>query len=393
MDNIKLKGDGVYVIRFAYIDPLTGKMRRVKRNFKGTLHEAKKERDRLRTRANEGLLTAPVVDLDVITANQFLERWEEARKSRRRKLAPSTQETSQLYLKLRILPAIGEWRIKNIQRHHLEEVITGWEEARRSDGKLYAAVTINNWIALLSQYLSFCFQQVKRDDLSMLRALPRIEVEHKQRGRALNRAEAQRLLEHFKERHAMWHAFTLTALLTGQRWGSISALRWEDVDQEHIRFELSQYRGQVKAGNKTRRLITLPMPSALWEALTTHKQVMAAEEHPNRTSELIFPSRAAQGKRGAHMDASAFRNTLRRACEALRIDPVTPHDLRRTANSWMIEQGVSGSIVRAIMGHVSERMTDRYYHASNEAKQTAIETISAQLSPSRAGVTRRLGRR
>jgi integrase len=389
MDNIKLKSDGVYVIRFAYTDPLTGKLRRVKRHFKGTMHEAKKERDRLRTRANEGLLNAPVVDLDAITANALLKRWEEDRQSRRRKLAPSTQETSQLYLKLRILPAIGEWRVKSIQRHHLEEVITGWEKARRSDGKLYSAVTINNWIALLSQYVGFCFRQVKRDDLHTLRDLPRIEVEQQQRGRALTRAEAQRLLKHLEERHAMWHAFTLMALLTGQRWGSISALRWEDVSAEHVSFELSQYRGQVKAGNKTRKLIKLPMPAALWEALVTHKQVMQAEEHPNLSSGLVFPSRAAHGKRGAHMDSSALRNMLRRVCKALRIPTITPHDLRRTANSWMIEQGVSGSIVRAIMGHVSERMTDHYYHASQEAKQTAIQTITAQLKPPKAGPSQR----
>jgi integrase len=39
----------------------------------------------------------------------------------------------------------------------------------------------------------------------------------------------------------------------------------------------------------------------------------------------------------------------------------TPHDLRRTAGSWMLQRGVPIEVVSRMLGHASKATTERVY--------------------------------
>ena len=56
-----------------------------------------------------------------------------------------------------------------------------------------------------------------------------------------------------------------------------------------------------------------------------------------------------------------------------------PHDMRHTFISRLAENpGVSVQTIKALAGHVSRQMLERYSHIRSEAKQAAIEALEQQ---------------
>jgi integrase len=56
-----------------------------------------------------------------------------------------------------------------------------------------------------------------------------------------------------------------------------------------------------------------------------------------------------------------------------------PHDMRHTFISRLAENpGVSEQTIKALAGHVSRQMLERYSHIRSEAKQAAIEALEQQ---------------
>ncbi|MCA9628766.1 MAG: site-specific integrase, partial [Myxococcales bacterium] len=77
---------------------------------------------------------------------------------------------------------------------------------------------------------------------------------------------------------------------------------------------------------------------------------------------------------------SALLKVLRLAGKAAGIPTrIGPQVLRRTVNTSLLEAGVDGVILRAQMGHTSERMTSRYAGVHPEAKVAAIERLHAAV--------------
>jgi integrase len=81
---------------------------------------------------------------------------------------------------------------------------------------------------------------------------------------------------------------------------------------------------------------------------------------------------------------------LERACLRAEIPKVTSNDLRRTHGSWLVEAGVSDSLVSRVLRHVDERMVRRVYGRARPEKLGAAiaaqiqSTKTLQLEPKRA---------
>ena len=57
----------------------------------------------------------------------------------------------------------------------------------------------------------------------------------------------------------------------------------------------------------------------------------------------------------------SVRHALRRACERLKLAPLSPNDFRRSVAHWLLERGVPRDAAAAFMGHGSTKMLDLVY--------------------------------
>jgi integrase/recombinase XerD len=77
---------------------------------------------------------------------------------------------------------------------------------------------------------------------------------------------------------------------------------------------------------------------------------------------------------GARMRPQSIRSKLQRCCaEGGLARRITPHMLRHTAATLLIESGVDIRFVQRLLGHSSIATTEIYTHVSDEALRTILQ--------------------
>jgi integrase len=170
-------------------------------------------------------------------------------------------------------------------------------------------------------------------------------------------------------------------LMTGVRRGEALGLRWEDVDLKKgvisIRQQLQRIDGELKATDvkteKSRRSINLP--ASMVDELKAHKSVQAKSrlESPVwHETAFVFTSTV-----GTPLDPRNVAKRFTSVCRKAKIGKWHPHELRHTAASLMLANGIPLQVVSDILGHASIRITsDVYGHVLAPQRQEAAEVMA-----------------
>lgn len=158
----------------------------------------------------------------------------------------------------------------------------------------------------------------------------------------------------------------ITALTTGMRKGEILSLTWEDVNFNN---NLITIRHTISKSKKTR---LVPINLTLRKALLEQKL---------KTGQSGYVFLTPEGKPYSPNNANALKRAFGMACKRANIQGLRFHDLRHTAATRMIEEGVGIEKVSKILGHATIDMTMRYAHPDDSLKEAA-ETLSRYFSDS-----------
>jgi site-specific recombinase XerD len=185
----------------------------------------------------------------------------------------------------------------------------------------------------------------------------------KQLPRSLSRKEAAVLLSalhagengEYNRAHKVFGITIRLMISTGLRVGEVCKLRREDVSSDGSIVRI--------AGKGSRERVAYVTDAKLSREL----QRLATRRSPNGTVAL-FPNRD-----GSPMKPRSIRMKLRGLAKheglARRI---TPHMLRHTAATLLIESGVDIRFVQRLLGHSSIATTEIYTHVSDEALRTTL---------------------
>lgn len=153
-----------------------------------------------------------------------------------------------------------------------------------------------------------------------------------------------------------WLSLVALMAFTGLRWGEASALRWEDLDEEVgvIRVRRGNWKGTPTTPKTARSRRIVPVPPGLTVS--------------GRTG-LMFPTEGG----GLHKGTPLVK-VMHRACEAAGVPYTTPHGLRRTFNN-LARQVTTDQILKSMLGHVTDAMTEHYSLVGADEKQAAVRRV------------------
>jgi integrase len=92
-------------------------------------------------------------------------------------------------------------------------------------------------------------------------------------------------------------------------------------------------------------------------------------------SDLVFPTSHGTAIRDNNIER-AFRAALKRA----KIADFRFHDLRHSAATRMVQNGVDLYKVQLILGHKGPQMTQRYAHHYPESLRSAVDTLDKRIT-------------
>jgi integrase len=343
-------------VRVTWIDPKTGKKKDQKKVIAAaSMAEANSQRELLRAE----LLTSGTTPRQRLRLGEYASSW---MRGKIPTLKPSTRDKYASMLERHVLPALGD---------HYVDVISPQDVILWRDAQHAKASTVNSRLRLLRAMLRDAQADLGllRDPCARVRALP----EDPPVGNRLKPEDLQRVLAYLRANEPGWYPLFLTMALTGARFGEVSALQWDDIDEdaEVVWIRRSQWQGRVGT-TKTGKVRDVPLPPPLQAVLKQHRRRLVRNQAPGLSEGLVFPSRVGTYRRNA-----SLRKPLERALQAAGIsDRFTLHGFRRTWNN-LLRQVASGAITRSMIGHETEEMFLHYSHIERDEKHSAVERALA----------------
>ena len=309
------------------------------------------------------------------TVADFLADWIEGQRNR---LRPGTWKRYEEYVRLHLQPALGRLKLAELGPQHLARLY-----AERLDSGLSPA-TVHHIHAVLHTALrqAVRWNLVARNVADLVDA-PRTE----QREMSIfDSGQVRAMLDGAAD--GPLEAVLTLAVTTGMRRGELMALRWSAVELDSGRLSVTgtirrQPDGQLLISppktHRSRRLVE--MSTMAITALRRHKAQQAATRlllGPEWNERgFVFPSASGLPQDGSYLLDGQFRPLLQR----LGLPIIRFHDLRHTAATLLLGQGVHPKIVSEMLGHSTIAITlDLYSHVTPTMQREAARAMNDLLS-------------
>src|SRR5262249_40765947 len=202
---------------------------------------------------------------------------------------------------------------------------------------------------------------------------------------SLSPEEARRFLK--VVRGDRLEALYVLAITTGMRQGELHALRWRDVDLEGGSLRVTRSIQYVKGQGlrlsspktqRSRRQVMLSKVAVT--VLARHREAQDRERARQgdkwQDRDFVFTSRHGQPIYATNVVNRWFPKLL----AAARLPRIRFHDLRHTAATLLLGQGVHPKIVSEMLGHTSIGITlDLYSHATPTIQKEATAAFDRLL--------------
>ncbi|MBI4521597.1 MAG: site-specific integrase [Gemmatimonadetes bacterium] len=175
----------------------------------------------------------------------------------------------------------------------------------------------------------------------------------------LSREEVVRLFR--AVRNLKHRAVLMTAYAAGLRVSEVVCLRLEDIDSARMVIHVRQAKGR-----KDRFVMLSP------DLLTVLRRYWSVE----RPRDWLFPGQNRQ----QHLSSRSVQRLIQCASQRAGLRKrITPHTLRHSFATHLLESGTDLRVIQTLLGHGNPRTTARYTHVSRarlEATKSPLDTLA-----------------
>ncbi|HEA0261614.1 TPA: site-specific integrase [Salmonella enterica] len=233
----------------------------------------------------------------------------------------------------------------------------------------YAVSSVNMALSALRGVAQTAFNLncMDAEMLARIRSVKRVSGDVQRKGRALGRQEIRALIQAAKQhpqpvRRYRDAAVVLTLCGTGLRAGELVKLERRDYDNGIL---------TVRQG-KGRKYREIHVADAVDKAIRAWVKVSA-----NEAENALFSRIQRNGKTATQpLTTTGLTGILAELQQTAGIARFTPHDMRRTFITRLLEQSVDINTVRQLAGHSDISTTTRYDYRNEDMKISASKGIN-----------------
>lgn len=203
-----------------------------------------------------------------------------------------------------------------------------------------------------------------------------------------NQEQVRLFLETAKDNDDRHYALYYLALVTGMRQGELLALKWENIDLSkgilNVKFNLKRLPhggGLVLDKPKTKTSVrSIKLGQDTIDVLEAQKKLIAKERETKheiwQEEGFVFPSTV-----GTAIDPSNMLRYFRASLQAANLPKIRFHDLRHTAASLMLNNGVDVLVASQRLGHAQPSITlDVYGHLMPSMQSEAADLLDTLIT-------------
>ena len=308
-----------------------------------------------------------VTSSDSSTVAQWLDEW--LRNYKEHNLRNNTIDNYKKITRVHIIPVIGKFTLAKLNTAMIQRIYN--DLARQ--GKYNTAIKVN---IILNQAFNTAVK------LGLIHINPNanciVPKQPKEKISALS-SEDQLKFESACRDNVFGRAF-LFLLQTGLRVGELCALMWEDIDLDNNVIKISKSANRVNNYDETAETKTHIIISKVKTEsgerdvpLSNKARDILLHQQKHKTSMFVFPSSV-----GTILQQRNIRREMKVITDEIKIKThITPHVLRHTFATRMLERGANIKALSAILGHKRIQITlDLYVDAMMNLKQETINLLN-----------------
>lgn len=276
----------------------------------------------------------------------------------------------------RFYSEFGEMKIGDVTTEILIEFIRDTKVELNLNAKAYG-----NLMTITRSIFKYA-RKKKLTDISMAAVSEELEwgknafrrYEKPEESQVFNDEEVAALAAYFKRKKDARYLGLLLLFVTGIRVGELAGLKWEDIYDGGIQIRRTEtiwtdanHKSHCEVISLTKteagaRVVPIPT-NAMW--------ILEQAKEINPYSEYVF------AKDGSRVRAGYFRNALYKACKDLGIRKRSPHKIRKTYASILLDNDVAPKAIIENMGHTDISTTNVSYAKRRKAIKQRVEIVDA----------------
>lgn len=274
-----------------------------------------------------------------------------------------------------LIPGLGKLRLSALQPTDVDAFLAGKLDAGP------APRTVHHMRAVLRAAMSQAVRDglVARNPASLSRP---VRVERHEMT-VLSPEQARAFLDAVKGDRL--EALYSTVLAVGLRQGEALALRWQDVDLDagtlRVEHGLQRVAGklQLVPTKSARSRRTIVLPGMVADAIRAHR-AHQLQERLLAGGRWLDTGYVFASTIGTPIDPAELRRAFASVLRRASLPPIRFHDLRHSAASLMLAQGVPARVVMETLGHSSITLTmDTYSHVLPALQRQAADAMDLLL--------------
>lgn len=189
-----------------------------------------------------------------------------------------------------------------------------------------------------------------------------------------NDEEVSKLLEYLTDIPDILNLGIILMFCTGVRVGELVALKWCDVTENTIKIRRTEITYKNDVGDTVNEIRDYPKTEAGIRTVfvpTEFTNIIKRLKLLSGNQEYIF------WKDNHIVKAMQIRKRLYLACKKTGVRKKSPHKLRKTYVSILLDNGVDKRLVQDVAGHAQISTSERNYHRNRKSDQKKGQILSA----------------